>query len=161
MQNSYVRASRQNEGLKPWKEESKGTPWIKQHKNKNSKWAASEGKKKLKVTISPTRKSSTEAENKYMVKTSRVTLIAQNTFDILKESGLFVYLCKIYTQIHMYICTHRHYCTYVYAIINTTALWQVSAFDSGYKREHCSCAKPRLYLITEWQRQKEPKIIPK
>lgn len=68
------------------------------------------------------RKSSTEAANKYMVKTPQVTLTGQNTFDLLKEPGLFVDLCKIYTEIHMYICTHRHYCTYVYAIVNTTAL---------------------------------------
>lgn len=74
-------------------------------------------------------------------KTSQVTLTAQNTLGILKESGLFVDLCKIYTEIHMYICTHRHYCTYVYAIVNTTALWQVSVSDSGCKQEYWSCAK--------------------
>lgn len=103
--------------------------------NKNSNW---------KVTISQMRKSSTEAENEYVVKTSWLTL--HKTLDIWKESGLFVYLCKIYTQIHMYICTHRHYCTYVYAIINTTALWQASASDSGYKEECCSCAKLHFCL---------------
>lgn len=136
MQNSHIGASRQNdEGLKPWEGESKRTPWTKQHLNKNSNW---------KVTISQMRKSSTEAENEYVVKTSWVTL--HKTLDIWKESGLFVYLCKIYTQIHMYICTHRHYCTYVYAIINTTALWQASASDSGCKQERCSCAKLHFCL---------------
>lgn len=131
MQNSHVGASRQNEEChKPW-EDSK-------HMNKTSNWAVSKGKE---VTISQMRKSSTEAANKCMVKTSQVTLTAQNTLDILKESGLFVDLCKIYTEIHMYICTHRHYCTYVYAIVNTTALWQVSVSDSGCKQEYWSCAK--------------------
>lgn len=85
------------------KEKAKKTPWIKQHVNKTSNWAASKG---IKVTIPRMRKSSTEAENKNMVRTWWVTLTAQNTCDIWKEPGLFVYLCKIYTQLHMYIYVH-------------------------------------------------------
>lgn len=139
MQNSHIRPPRQNEGLKPWEKESKEMSWIKKHGKKIVNKQLQ--KEKNQGTIQQMRRSSTKAENRYMVKTPQVTLIAQNTSDILKESGLFEYLCKIYTQIHMYICTQRHYCTYVYAIINTTALRQVSASDSGCKQGHCSCAK--------------------
>lgn len=67
--------------------------------------------------MSQMRKSSTEAENKNMVKTSQVTLTAQNTFDILKESGLFVYLCKIY--IHKSICIYVHIGTTVHMYIQS------------------------------------------
>lgn len=92
---------------------AKKTPWRKQHMNRTSNWAASKG---TKVTISQNeKKQHWSRENKYMVRTWWVTLTAQNTWWIWKEPGLFVYLCKIYTQLHMYICTHRHYCTYVYA----------------------------------------------
>lgn len=131
--------SQNDEGLKQWEEESKEMSWVKKHEKAVNKQL--QRKKKKQATIQQMRKSSTKAENKYMVKTPQVTLIAQNTSDILKESGLFEYLCKIYTQIHMYICTQRHYCTYVYSIVNTTALWQVSASDSVCKQECCSCAK--------------------
>lgn len=120
---------------------SHGKKKAKEHLEKSNTRTKPVTEQLQKVTISQMRKSSTAAENKHVVKTSRVTLTAQNTSEILKESGLFVYLCKIYTQIHMYICTHRHYCTYVYALIHTTALQLLSASDAGCKQEPCSCAK--------------------
>lgn len=69
-------------------------------------------REKKQVTVQQIRKSSSKAENKNMVRTPQVTLIAQNTSDIFWKNQAYLNIYAKY--IHKSICIYVHIGTTVH-----------------------------------------------